>query len=360
MKKRNSNQGKAGKPRKQKQYPRLYSCTQQNAISVSKLIWGYCLALIARFALFSDRFTAEYVAAKIKQADDANALPNNEQRTDGKKTAHVELIQTNLAVCLKWQQLKQYIRDAFPKSLLNIKLEAAGQKYYGKAASKQWDFTLDLIKDAKQFMVDFATELEANMNMPKGFPTEFATAATAFETERNRFVGNTSTAKDGTSVKDKAIYEVELEISKLMAVAKVIFDKEPDNLRKFTYASLIKEVRGNEPAGVKGYLTDAASSSKGVSGVMVSAGDYSTTSDENGRYELKMASGTYNIKFEKPGFQTFVLEARVVMVGVMGRFSTELQEEQPSEAKSMEKLAATGGAGDAAASDSQEPSASGQ
>ncbi len=88
--KKNNQSRKAKQPRKSKQYPRLYSCTQQNVVSVSKLTWGYCLALIARFFLFSNSYTAELVAAMVKQADDANALPNNEQRTNGKKTAHVE------------------------------------------------------------------------------------------------------------------------------------------------------------------------------------------------------------------------------------------------------------------------------
>ncbi len=360
--KKQSKQGKASKPRTQKQYPRLYSCTQQNAISVSKLVWGYCLGLIARFAVFSDRYTTEYVELKVKQTDEADALPNNEQRTNARKTAHVELTQANDAVCLKWQVLKRYIEIAYSKALVKIKLDAAGYTHYRKAAGGRWENTLSLIKDAQQFMADFATELQSNNNMPKEFATEFGTVAKAFEVERNRFVGNTSTAQDGTSVKDKAVYEVELEMSKLLSAAKVIFDKEPDNLRNFTFTDLIKEVRGNEPAGVKGYLTKAAGGNP-VSGVMVSSGDYSTTSDENGKYELKMASGTYDIRFEKPGFQPFILEKRVVKVGVMGRFSTELQEEQPGQAMPTEKQAATvvsGESGASAAPDSQEPSASGQ
>jgi Carboxypeptidase regulatory-like domain len=324
--------------RKPKKYPRLYSCTQQNAVSVSILAWGYCLTLINRFFNFSTRYTADLVATMIKQAEEADALPNKEQRSNPKRSAHVELVDANNAICLQWQKLKRYILLAYPKSLVNIKLDAAGYTHYNKAKSKRWEITLNMIKDAQQFMADFAAELEANNNMPKSFPAEFESLAQVFKTERNRFVSNSMSAVEGTDIKDKAIYEVEVELSNLLKAGKVIFDKEPLNLRKFTFEDLIKEVRGTEPAGVKGYLL-AELNERPVEGVVVSTGEYSTTSDTNGRYELRLPSGVYTLRFEKPGYQTLVVEGRVVKVGVMGRYNATMMPEEPGEASEASEAA---------------------
>lgn len=319
--------------RKPKQYPRLYSCTQQNVISVSKLAWGYCLSLITRFAGFSNRYTPELVAAMIKQAQDADALPNKEQRSNAMRTAHVELVEANTAICLQWQVLKRYIQLAYPKSLVKIKLDAAGYTLYSKAKGRHWDITLNLIKNAEQFMQDFAADLEANNNMPRTFPNDFEKLATVFKTERNRFVSDTKSAMEGTGAKDKAIYEVEMELSSLLNVGKVLFDKEPLNLRKFTFEDLIKEVRGTEPAGVKGYIV-SESDERPLEGVVVSSGDYSTTTDANGRYVLRMASGVHDVLFEQPGYEPLRLAGRVVKVGVMGRFNASMQLAQPGQSDS--------------------------
>ncbi len=353
-----SRTGGAAKARIQKQFPRILSGTQQNVISVSKLAWGYCLALIDRFAVFSTRFTPDLVADMVKQADDANALPSKEQRANAKRTAHVELIEANDAVCLQWQTLKRYILQAYPKNLVKIKLDAAGYLHYRHAKGGRWENTLSLAKDAKEFMTAFATDLEANENMPKDFPADFGVVVAVFERERNRFVGDTQSAKEGTNSKDKAIYEVELELSKLLSAGKVIFDKDPVNLKKFTYDDLIKEVRGNEPSGVKGYLYNATDGQP-VSGVVVSASGYSTASDEMGKFELRMASGTYDVLFEKPGFEPLLLEGRVVKVGVMGRYNANLQAVQPGAASETGKQAADGSASSSNETDMMQPSAGG-
>ncbi len=188
----------------------------------------------------------------IQQADTADALPNKEQRSNSKRTAHVELVEANAAVCLQWQVLNRYILLAYPKSLHKIKLDAGGYTHYRKAKSNTWEYTLCLVKDAKAFMTEFAADLVANNNMPTDFPAVFGNVATVFGTERNRFVGDSLSAMDGTDVKAKAIYNMELELSNLLLAGKVIFEKEPENLRKFTFVNLIKEVRGTEPAGLKG------------------------------------------------------------------------------------------------------------
>lgn len=333
--------------RKPKQQPRLYSCTQQNAVSVSKLAWGYCLALINRFFNFSNRYTAELVTAMIQQAAAADALPNKAQRTNAKRTAHVELVDANAVVCQQWQTLKRYILVAYDKSLHDIKLDAAGFKHYRHAKNNKWEFTMSLIKDANDFMAAFNADLVAKNNMPTNFPTVFGDAATVFVTERNRFTGDSQSAMDATDVKAKAIYDMELELSNLLSAGKVIFEKEPENLRKFTFTNLIKEVRGNEPAGLKGYLV-SESNQRPIEGVVVTAGDYSTISDANGKYKLRMPSGTYDIQFEKEGFQPLVLQGRKVKVGVMGRYNAEMQAEQPGQASGSGAITSTA---DATASD---------
>ncbi len=77
------------------------------------------------------------------------------------------------------------------------------------------------------------------------------------------------------------------------------------------------------------------SNKRPIEGVMVSSGNYSTISNANGKYELRMASGTYDIQFEKEGFQTLVLQGREVKTGVISRYNAELQAEQPGQAATL-------------------------
>lgn len=319
------------KQKKVKQYPRMYPCTQQNIITLARRAWQYCLELIANFTTASPGFDAAFVAAQKAKVEAANLLPNNSQRKDGHVTAHVELVVANDAMCRAWQMLKTYIKRAFSKPLFNIKLEAAGKQYYKKAKGGKYDFTASLITDATAFMTLYMTELTSGGIMPPDFPTEFGDLADTFSAERTVYMNKLEQAGSGTTLKDKAIREnVEEPLSTLFALGKQLYFNDPDNLKKFTYEDLIMEVRGNDPAGLKGLITDE-SDGKPMLGVEASNGTVSMLTEKNGKYLLRMASGPHNFTFKKAGYEDVVLLNKQIKVGTTSIFNLSMVA-MPSEA----------------------------
>ncbi|MBI1225394.1 MAG: hypothetical protein GC192_09180 [Bacteroidetes bacterium] len=315
---------KKKKQKKVKQYPRMYPCTQQNIITLAGRAWQYCLELIAAFTAVSPSIDAAFVAAQNAKVEAADLLPNNTQRKDGHVSAHVELVEANAAVCRAWQMLKTFIKRAFPKSLYSIKLEAAGNQYYTDAKGGKFDFTASLITDAKAFMTTYATELTADGIMSPDFPTEFGNLATAFSAERTVFQNKLEQAGAGTSLKDKAIREnVEEPLSTLFALGKQIYYNDPVNLKKFTYEDLIMEVRGNDPAGLKGLIIDGTNG-KPLLGVEASNGTVSMLTEKNGKYLLRMASGPHSFTFKKAGYEDVVLLDKEIKVGTTSIYNVSM------------------------------------
>lgn len=315
---------KQKKKQKVKQYPRLYSCTQQNIISLARRVWQYCLELITDFTAISPGITATFVAAQKAKVEATALLPNNTQRKEGHVTANVELLVANAAVCRAWQTLKTFIKRAFPASLYQIKLEAAGKNNYRPAKAEKFDYTATLITDATAFMNLYMTELTANGIMSPDFPTDFAALATTFTDERKVFQDKVEEAETGTTAKDKAIREdVENPISTILELGKQLYFNDPDKLKKFTYEDLIREVRGNDPAGLKGHIYNDTDG-KPMMGVEVSNGTITVLTDKKGRYEMNMASGPYDFTFKKAGFDDVTLLDKQIKVGTVSIHNLEM------------------------------------
>ncbi|MBI1224109.1 MAG: hypothetical protein GC192_02630 [Bacteroidetes bacterium] len=310
--------------RNPKQYPRLYNCTQQNFISVALRAWGYCLTLVSRFAAASGIYTTTYIADQVTKVNEADALPNNAQRMSSRIIAHFDLIYANVSVRKSWKMLKAYITIAYAQPLRNVKLMDAGYEYYRGVGADKWEDTATLITMAKAFMAANLTELTANDNMPATFPDDFDAITTTFTNERTVFMNQKESALEGTTLKDKSIREREEELSVMLLLAKSIFEDEPDNLKKFTFTDLLKEVRGTDAAGLKGLITDGATEMP-LQGVLVSNGVDTVTSGSDGKYFLEMPSGSYRISFNLTGYQEVILENRLVKVGMKGRYNAALQ-----------------------------------
>jgi len=317
--------------RRPKQYPRLYNCTQQNFISAALRAWGYCLSLVARFAESSGIYTTTYIANQVTKLNNTNALPNNIQRKTPRIEAHNELKNANAAVRKIWKKLKAFITIAYSQPTRDLKLADAGYAYFKGVGADKWEDTATLISMAQAFMTANLATLTANDNMPATFPDDFDAAATLFTAERTVFMNRKEGALEGTSLKDKSIRERENELSLMLLLAKSIFEDEPDNLKKFTFTDLLKEVRGNDASGLKGQVTDGVTGIP-LQGVQVSNGTSTVTTDKDGKYFLEMASGLHTVTFSLPGYQEIVLENRKVKVGIKGRYNALLQPVPSAEA----------------------------
>lgn len=90
-------------------------------------------------------------------------------------------------------------------------------------------------------------------------------------------------------------------------------------------------MRGNHPSGLKGFVRAAVTKLplENVAFQAVSTGEdgttYTATSDEDGRYELVMASGVYDVEVNAPGYQPLLLSGRKIEVGVKHRLNLVLE-----------------------------------
>lgn len=67
-------------------------------------------------------------------------------------------------------------------------------------------------------------------------------------------------------------------------------------------------------SGFKGYVTDAATGFA-IHEVMVKAGEHVTYTNDNGYYELPLEEGVYNVKFQRNGYQTVIVEDTTAVEG---------------------------------------------
>ena len=60
-----------------------------------------------------------------------------------------------------------------------------------------------------------------------------------------------------------------------------------------------------------GMVTNA-NTSEAIAGALISAGDYQTTSNQNGQYGIEMDEGTYQVECSAEGFETYIVENLVL------------------------------------------------
>jgi hypothetical protein len=165
----------------------IFNCTQEEEILTARTMWNSCSAKQTTFFGFSERYTPAYITAKQTAINDAENLPNEQQRQEAESTARIQLVDINLTGTANWQLLKRYIAKAYPANLHQTKWNAAGMADYENAAHENWASSKALMRLANQFITDNLTTLTANTNMPAAFQTTFSASKTAFDNKLTQF-----------------------------------------------------------------------------------------------------------------------------------------------------------------------------
>lgn len=300
-----------------------YPGTQQNLYSYSELAWNNYLAKLTDFTDFSTKFT-QVMGDDAKDAiTAAAALPSYEALSDEHIAARNLLVKRLDTLLSKWQDLKEFSKEAFSATDLPSKLKAAGSENYRPAAGQSWDSVAELIRMATLFMTTNSVALLANNNMPATFPTEFAALATAFTAQRQVFLLKEKAAIDGIAAKFDANEAVYASLVKMINAGKAIYRKDALQRRNFTISSLLKEVRGNSPSGIKGLITTGESPAIPLANVLIydmENPERFTTTAADGSFEFKIPSGKQKIGVKLLGFVPQTLE-RMIDVGTMHRQS---------------------------------------
>ncbi|MBI1225856.1 MAG: hypothetical protein GC192_11520 [Bacteroidetes bacterium] len=304
---------------------------QQNLYTLSRKAWGYCLDNITAISKAKKLYTPSFIADQVAKVDVAEAIPDYYARKELTVESRQQMTEAALAITNDWQLLKGYITDAYDKSVLKSKLEAAGQPYYKEATNENWDSVASLINSAKLFMQANATALSANDNMPDTFPGEFETLATAFTNLRNIYFNKEDSKENLNSAKEEADAAILKTLMPMLRLSQRVFKNDPEKRSLFVYDSLLKQVRGNQAAGLKGVITAVETKlpleNVNIKAVSISedAATYTATTDSKGGFDMNMASGVYDVEVSSPGYQTLIVAKRKIEVGVKHRFNVKLE-----------------------------------
>src|SRR5689334_1345620 len=113
-----------------------YRCTQSELYSIARTGWNSFLTHESTFGSKRPYYTIAYATDAKAEIDAAAAMPDKDARLEPTGSLRVNLLEASDNALFKWQLLKSYIRKSFPKDLVDLKLDAAGQGYYQSASEE--------------------------------------------------------------------------------------------------------------------------------------------------------------------------------------------------------------------------------
>src|SRR5689334_1245610 len=131
-----------------------YKCSQQEFYAAAKLGWQNYRDNLLDFTNHKAKYTAAFGDDALNALLAAKNLPDDQARDSVSETLRVQLTQVADVCLADWQVLKSYILEAFAEEEQKTRLEAAGAKYYRKAANKGWTEMQALLDLATRFITD--------------------------------------------------------------------------------------------------------------------------------------------------------------------------------------------------------------
>jgi len=306
---------------------KTYACSQQALYAVCRSGWASCTTYLADFAAFSPSYTAPMIAGMIADIDAAEALGDEEQRTEVSRTLRVDLKNKATEAMEQWQRLKRYITKAYAADQLEIKLDAAGQGHYGKAGKDDWGAVGRLLTDAVAFATTNSADLAAGNNMPVGFPASLTTIKVDYDALYASYITASQTDEVETQTKIEANNSIHASVMAMFLDGQQIFKKNEAVKKLFTFDQVLLTVSGPGNQGIKGNVVIAGTDNPVTAGEVAFTGPSNKTVeiDEEGHYECpQLAAGLYNMLVTAPGFSAVTFNDIEVETGIMKTQDVEL------------------------------------
>ena len=298
-----------------------YNCSQQSLYAVCRSGWSSCSTYLAQFTAFSPLYDAPFITARVAEINAAEALPDAEQRTEDSRSLRVDLKNAATTGMELWQRLKRYIIKAYPADQVEIKLDAAGQSHYRRAAQDDWGAVGRLLLDGEAFITANTADLTAGNNMPPTFGTTFNAAKSGYDTTHQTYITATQSDEVETQTKLTANNAIHAAVMAMFLDGQEIFKKDEAVKKLFTFDQVLLNVEGPGIAGARGLITNLATGNPiAVSANLEFSGpsEYATVSDSDGSYQMSpMAAGTYTVTVTATGYQTQVINNVEIQTGVL-------------------------------------------
>lgn len=307
-----------------------FNCAQAVFVVVVETILNSMEEFLPLITPRRSKYKKEWITARRKELADADALPDEAARQSVSSIIRAELLALNVQCCNAWQELADYIREAFAPNIVDIQLKAAGYERYEKAAKPNWPETKAMMKSANDFLKANLEKLTANENMDAGFADEFSALVTAFNAKLSAYESSKEAVSVASDAKTDAFNAVYDTIRPMMDFVQKIFRDNEAVRTQFVFSNVVDRVSGSGLAGARGTVTNSANSLP-IEGVLVEmwlasnpAIIYTTLTDVDGKYLINSPSGDYKLKFSAEGYVTSEATSITVAVGTVSAFNHQL------------------------------------
>ncbi len=289
-----------------------YKGSQQEPYEVARLGWSNFANKLSDFATFSPRYIANYSETSMAEIDAAEHLPADNARSSISEDNRILLSRAADACLTKWQNLKRYILEAYDAERSVTMLKAAGQLLYNTAMHYNWHSVKSLVINASNFIKDHYADLVSNENMPPNFGDSFDTTKNIFIDLQNKFLGSVNDSTANTQNKIKANNAIYTKLIKMLQDGQLIFADDESTKQQFVFSNLKSIVSGVNHAGLRGYVTDAGTGFPVAAATISPATSaFVTVTDNEGRYNLKLAAGDYMVTISAQNYTNQTVAATV-------------------------------------------------
>jgi len=217
----------------------VYNTTELELYAIADLAYNNLQANLAVFAAKKPKYTPAYLAALRLTRTNAMALPDEEARNMNYQVLRNNLVDKFLPLVLdNFNDLKGYIKDAWPGEKPEPRYEAAGGTKYAKAAAKNWENVVGLNNSMQTFIAANNAILTTAGGMPASFVAKVDGDAISFTNAYGLFAAarETGVARAAKVIANNLLH------SELMGVmedgALMVFRNEEAKKKNFVFDTL--------------------------------------------------------------------------------------------------------------------------
>lgn len=284
-----------------------YNIPQEILYTVCLAAWNLCGSNLQKFACLKAYYTEAFIAEAVQAVEAAKELPDLRQTSAARKEARINLVNAARQVMDNWQLLKLYIKKAFEKNMVEIKMQAAGESLYKRATLHNWSAIHSLVETANTFIANNLDALTANENMPAHFQTTFKSCGESCIALSSRFSGIKINKEMATSTKIDANNAIYASVIEMLKDGQQIFRNDVTIKKQFIFRYLVSMHRGEGSASLKGYIVNSLN--QPIEGVTILSQDqkYIASTNASGYYRIsRIAEGSYTFNITMPGYYPIV------------------------------------------------------
>jgi hypothetical protein len=198
----------------------------------------------------------------------------------------------------KWQDLKSYLRSAFPKSEWAIKQAEAGAVYYSAASQNNWEEITSLLKTGETFISQNNTALLANDNMPIAFFGDFTQIKKDYADALDDFYSEEEAEEDLAEDKIIANNQIYEKLMLMCSDGQKIFRLDEGKRKQFVFEHIL-DIVSNNLASLSGKIT--------TSEPLQILSDFVVSIKETGEEAITNVNGVFDFGVIKANTYTLVV-----------------------------------------------------